>query len=71
LGYVHLSSGKLGIRRGPNEFADEDHEPRDLTKDGFTKLFAVNVVTPHVLTALSKRANRLVYLSSGITQVAM
>lgn len=37
-----------------------------LTKDGFTELFAVNVVAPYILTALMTRPDRLVYMSSGM-----
>ena len=42
-------------------------EPRRVeTKDGFSKLWAVNVLAPYVLTALIERPERLVYLSSGM-----
>jgi NAD(P)-dependent dehydrogenase (short-subunit alcohol dehydrogenase family) len=36
------------------------------TADGFSQLFAINVLTPYVLTALMQRPDRLVYLSSGM-----
>lgn len=42
-------------------------EPRRVTtEDGLSQLWAVNVLAPYVLTALIKRAARLVYLSSGM-----
>ena len=40
------------------------------TEDGLPLLFAVNVMTPYVLTALMERPARLVYLSSGMHQHA-
>jgi NAD(P)-dependent dehydrogenase (short-subunit alcohol dehydrogenase family) len=42
------------------------NEQRDLTSDGITRIFAVNVVAPYVLTALIDRPQRLVYLSSDM-----
>jgi NAD(P)-dependent dehydrogenase (short-subunit alcohol dehydrogenase family) len=39
---------------------------RVVTADGLSQLFAVNVVAPYLLTALVKRPDRLVYLSSGM-----
>jgi NAD(P)-dependent dehydrogenase (short-subunit alcohol dehydrogenase family) len=39
---------------------------RDETADGLTKLWAVNVLAPYVLTALMHKPQRLVYLSSGM-----
>jgi NAD(P)-dependent dehydrogenase (short-subunit alcohol dehydrogenase family) len=41
-------------------------EPRRETEDGYSRLFAVNVLAPYVLTALIKPPDRLVYLSSGM-----
>jgi NAD(P)-dependent dehydrogenase (short-subunit alcohol dehydrogenase family) len=41
-------------------------EDRVLTPDGVTQIFAVNVVTPYVLTALMSRPRRLIYLSSDM-----
>ena len=42
-------------------------EPRRVTtEDGLSQLWAVNVLAPYVLTALMKRAGRLIYLSSGM-----
>jgi NAD(P)-dependent dehydrogenase (short-subunit alcohol dehydrogenase family) len=42
-------------------------EPRRVeTVDGFSQVFAVNVLAPYLLTALITPPNRLVYLSSGI-----
>lgn len=41
-------------------------EPRVVTTDGMTALFAVNVAAPYVLTALLTRPSRLVYLSSDM-----
>ena len=35
------------------------------TEDGHATLFAVNVIAPYLLTALMRRPDRLVYLSSG------
>jgi NAD(P)-dependent dehydrogenase (short-subunit alcohol dehydrogenase family) len=43
---------------------------RGETDDGLPLLFAVNVMTPYVLTALMERSARLVYLSSGMHQHA-
>jgi NAD(P)-dependent dehydrogenase (short-subunit alcohol dehydrogenase family) len=39
---------------------------RNETRDGVTKLWAVNVLAPYVLTALMHKPQRLVYLSSGM-----
>jgi NAD(P)-dependent dehydrogenase (short-subunit alcohol dehydrogenase family) len=39
---------------------------RDLTKDGLPILFAVNSLAPYILTALIKKPERLIYLSSGM-----
>ena len=36
------------------------------TEDGVSRLWAVNVLAPYVLTALMERPDRLVYLSSGM-----
>jgi NAD(P)-dependent dehydrogenase (short-subunit alcohol dehydrogenase family) len=42
-------------------------EPRRVeTVDGFSQLWAVNVLAPYLLTALMHRPDRLVYLSSGM-----
>ncbi|HTW72406.1 MAG TPA: SDR family NAD(P)-dependent oxidoreductase [Acetobacteraceae bacterium] len=41
-------------------------DPRVQTSDGLSRLFAVNVLAPYVLTALIARPERLVYLSSGL-----
>ena len=42
-------------------------EPRRVeTADGLSQLWAVNVLAPYVLTALMRRPDRLVYLSSGM-----
>lgn len=42
-------------------------EPRRVeTEDGLSRLWAVNVLAPYVLTALMARPDRLVYLSSGM-----
>jgi NAD(P)-dependent dehydrogenase (short-subunit alcohol dehydrogenase family) len=41
-------------------------EPRRDSEDGFSRLFAVNVLAPYVLTALITPPDRLVYLSSGM-----
>ena len=42
-------------------------EPRRVvTGDGLSQLWAVNVLAPYVLTALMRRPDRLVYLSSGM-----
>ncbi|MCA9645663.1 MAG: SDR family NAD(P)-dependent oxidoreductase [Polyangiaceae bacterium] len=42
-------------------------EPRRVeTVDGFSELWAVNVLAPYVLTALIERPQRLIYLSSGM-----
>ena len=43
-----------------------DKESYVKTVDNFSQLFAVNVLAPYVLTALIKRPERLVYLSSGM-----
>ncbi|MEO6082915.1 MAG: SDR family NAD(P)-dependent oxidoreductase [Umezawaea sp.] len=39
---------------------------RVVTEDGLSKVFAVNVLAPYLLTALVERPDRLVYLSSGM-----
>jgi NAD(P)-dependent dehydrogenase (short-subunit alcohol dehydrogenase family) len=41
-------------------------DPRRETDDGLSRLFAVNVLAPYVLTALIEPPDRLVYLSSGM-----
>jgi len=41
-------------------------DPRGETAGGLSRLFAVNVLAPYVLTALIVRPKRLVYLSSGL-----
>jgi NAD(P)-dependent dehydrogenase (short-subunit alcohol dehydrogenase family) len=42
-------------------------EPRRVeTDDGLAQVFAVNVLAPYLLTALTERPDRLVYLSSGM-----
>lgn len=42
-------------------------EPRRVqTADGLSRLWAVNVLAPYVLTALMRKPDRLVYLSSGM-----
>ncbi len=42
-------------------------EPRRIaTEDGLPHVFAVNTLSPYILTALMERPKRLVYLSSGL-----
>lgn len=42
-------------------------EPRRVqTADGLSRLWAINVLAPYVLTALMRRPDRLIYLSSGM-----
>jgi NAD(P)-dependent dehydrogenase (short-subunit alcohol dehydrogenase family) len=44
-------------------------EPRRIeTADGLPQVFAVNTLSPYLLTALMHRPKRLVYLSSGLHQ---
>jgi len=43
-----------------------DGEARLETGDGFTRIFAVNVLAPYVLTASITRPKRIIYLSSGM-----
>jgi NAD(P)-dependent dehydrogenase (short-subunit alcohol dehydrogenase family) len=43
-------------------------DPRRETEDGLSRVFAVNVLAPYVLTALIDAPDRLVYLSSGMHQ---
>jgi NAD(P)-dependent dehydrogenase (short-subunit alcohol dehydrogenase family) len=43
-----------------------DRERRIETVDGLEHIFAINVLAPYLLTALMKRPQRLVYLSSGM-----
>jgi NAD(P)-dependent dehydrogenase (short-subunit alcohol dehydrogenase family) len=44
-------------------------EPRRLgTADGLAHVFAVNTLSPYMLTALIRKPRRLVYLSSGLHQ---
>jgi NAD(P)-dependent dehydrogenase (short-subunit alcohol dehydrogenase family) len=39
---------------------------RVLTKDGIEKIFQVNVLAPYLLTSLMGKANKMIYLSSGL-----
>src|ERR1700690_4565321 len=42
-------------------------EPRRIeTSDGLPQVFATNVLAPYILTALMRRPQRLIYLSSGL-----
>jgi NAD(P)-dependent dehydrogenase (short-subunit alcohol dehydrogenase family) len=42
-------------------------EPRRVeTGDGLPQVFATNVLAPYILTALMRRPQRLIYLSSGL-----
>ncbi len=41
-------------------------QPRVETEPGVPSIFAVNVLAPYILTALSERPDRLVYVSSGM-----
>jgi NAD(P)-dependent dehydrogenase (short-subunit alcohol dehydrogenase family) len=41
-------------------------EARRVTTDGLPHVFAINTLSAYILTALIKRPNRLVYLSSGM-----
>jgi NAD(P)-dependent dehydrogenase (short-subunit alcohol dehydrogenase family) len=41
---------------------------RQLTVDGLPQVFAVNTLAPYILTALIRRPERLVYLSSSLHQ---
>jgi NAD(P)-dependent dehydrogenase (short-subunit alcohol dehydrogenase family) len=41
-------------------------EPRMETVDGLEHVFAINVLAPYILTALIKRPERLIYLTSGM-----
>jgi NAD(P)-dependent dehydrogenase (short-subunit alcohol dehydrogenase family) len=41
-------------------------EPKRTTADGLPHVFAINTLAPYVLTALIRKPNRLVYLSSGL-----
>jgi NAD(P)-dependent dehydrogenase (short-subunit alcohol dehydrogenase family) len=43
---------------------------RELTVDGLPHVFAINVLSPYVLTALIERPRRLIYLSSGLHHTA-
>ncbi len=43
-----------------------DRERRIETIDGLEHIFAINVLAPYLLTALIRRPQRLVYLSSGM-----
>jgi len=43
-------------------------EPRNATQDGLPHVFAVNTLAPYILTALIKKPQRLIYLSSGLHQ---
>jgi NAD(P)-dependent dehydrogenase (short-subunit alcohol dehydrogenase family) len=46
-------------------------EPRSSeTEDGLPQLFATNTLAPYVLTALIKKPQRLIYLSSGMHRSA-
>ncbi|MBE4948167.1 SDR family NAD(P)-dependent oxidoreductase [Chryseobacterium culicis] len=42
-------------------------EPRKiLTTDGLPHLFAINILSPYILTALIEKPKRLIYISSGL-----
>ncbi|MBV8468064.1 MAG: SDR family NAD(P)-dependent oxidoreductase, partial [Burkholderiales bacterium] len=41
-------------------------EGHRLTADGLPHVFAINMLSPYILTALMERPDRLVYLSSGM-----
>jgi NAD(P)-dependent dehydrogenase (short-subunit alcohol dehydrogenase family) len=41
-------------------------QSRSGTEDGLSRMWAVNVLAPYVLTALMERPGRLVYLTSGL-----
>jgi NAD(P)-dependent dehydrogenase (short-subunit alcohol dehydrogenase family) len=43
-----------------------NQERRDVTADGLSRVFAVNVAAPYLLTALMQRPDRLIYLGSGM-----
>ena len=43
---------------------------RDATPEGHSRVLAVNVLAPYLLTALIKRPGRLIYVSSGMHHVA-
>jgi NAD(P)-dependent dehydrogenase (short-subunit alcohol dehydrogenase family) len=43
--------------------------PRQLTDDGLERIFAINVLSPYLLTALLPLPARLVYLTSGLESV--
>jgi len=77
VGDVSSLQGMRTVARQANEFGRFDAvihnvgigygEPRrSETVDGFSQVFAVNVLAPYVLTALMQRPGRLIYLSSGL-----
>ena len=39
---------------------------RNATEDGLPEIFAVNTLAPYILTALTERSKRLIYVSSGM-----
>jgi NAD(P)-dependent dehydrogenase (short-subunit alcohol dehydrogenase family) len=57
LGRFNAVIHNVGVFQVPN---------RSETVDHVTKLFAVNVLAPYVLTALIERPERLIYMSSGM-----
>ncbi len=57
LGKFNAVIHNVGVFQVPN---------RSETADHVTKLFAVNVLAPYVLTALIDRPERLIYMSSGM-----
>ncbi len=41
-------------------------DDRTVTKDGFERIFQINVLAPYLLTSLMSRAEKMIYLSSGL-----
>ena len=77
IGDLSTLAGMTQVARQANEAGHFDavihnagigyREPRRVgTDDGLAQVFAVNVLAPYLLTALTERPDRLVYLSSGM-----
>jgi NAD(P)-dependent dehydrogenase (short-subunit alcohol dehydrogenase family) len=53
-----------------NAALGDSESKRMLTDDGLPRLFCINVLAPYMLTALIRKPNRLVYISSDMQQSA-
>src|SRR5580692_280248 len=72
---AHVVIGDVSTIAGARSVAEQANalgrfgyrEPRCVeTSDGLPQVFATNVLAPYILTALMRRPQRLIYLSSGL-----